>query len=66
MPFRPHIMTNVTMCQRIDWDLELLMKTLFLALADLRHHIRSAKARFLTVQGFTITVYSSIYQYAFK
>ena len=66
MSFRPHSMTNVTKCQRIDWGLELLLKSLFLALADLRHHIRSAKARFLTVQGFTITVYSSIYQYAFK
>ena len=66
MPFRPHIMTNVTKCQRMDCGLELLLKTLFLALADLRHHIRSAKARFLTVQGFTITVYFSIYQYAFK
>ena len=45
MPFRPDIMTNVTKCQRIDWGLELLMKTLFLALADLRHHIRSAKSQ---------------------
>ena len=53
MPFRPHIVTNVAKCQRIDWGLELLLKTLSLALADLRHHIRSAKASFLTAQGFT-------------